>query len=96
MSYRKVSAQLATDMSVGAGNVLPSLLARGAPAGTQAITFDSPAGGHPAWQPLTLGETVAAHAPVTEQECDRAARERRQGRERHALGRLIGELQASA
>jgi 3-aminoavenalumate diazotase len=56
MSYRKVSAQLAADMSVGAGNVLPSLLSRGAPAQTQAITFDSPAGGHPAWQPLTLAD----------------------------------------
>jgi acyl-coenzyme A synthetase/AMP-(fatty) acid ligase len=56
MSYRKVSAQLAADMSVGAGNVLPSLLTRGVPAGTPAVTFDSPVAGHPAWQPLTLAD----------------------------------------
>jgi acyl-coenzyme A synthetase/AMP-(fatty) acid ligase len=62
---RRLAAQLAADPAVGAGNVLTSLLAMGAQPEQPALTFDSPVGGQPAWQALTLGDLdrlVAARA----------------------------------
>jgi acyl-coenzyme A synthetase/AMP-(fatty) acid ligase len=56
MSARRLAAQLAADPSVGAGNVLTSLITKGARTDEPALTFDSAAGGHPAWQPLTIGD----------------------------------------
>jgi acyl-coenzyme A synthetase/AMP-(fatty) acid ligase len=56
MTGRRLAAQLAADPSVGAGNVLTSLIAKGARAGDPALTFDSDIGGHPAWQALTIGD----------------------------------------
>jgi acyl-coenzyme A synthetase/AMP-(fatty) acid ligase len=56
VSARRLAAQLAADPSVGAGNVLTSLFAKGAREGEPALTFDSATGGHPAWQALTLGD----------------------------------------
>jgi acyl-coenzyme A synthetase/AMP-(fatty) acid ligase len=56
MSYRKVSAQLAADMSVGAGNVLTNLVASGVSGDEPMLTFDTAVGGHPAWQTLTLAD----------------------------------------
>lgn len=49
-------AQLAADPTVGAGNVLLTLLAKGADPDTPSLTFDTPVDGHPAWQALTLAE----------------------------------------
>lgn len=53
-------AQLAADPTVGAGNVLLTLLERGADPATPSLTFDTPVDGHPAWRTLTLAELDAA------------------------------------
>jgi acyl-coenzyme A synthetase/AMP-(fatty) acid ligase len=56
VSVRNIRATLAADPDVGAGNVLPSLLAYGVDPDSPGITFDVDVDGHPAWQALTLGE----------------------------------------
>jgi acyl-coenzyme A synthetase/AMP-(fatty) acid ligase len=53
-------AQLAADPTVGAGNVLLTLLERGADPATPSLTFDTPVDGHPAWSVLTLAELDTA------------------------------------
>jgi acyl-CoA synthetase (AMP-forming)/AMP-acid ligase II len=53
-------AQLAADPTVGAGNVLLTLLERGADPATPSLTFDTPVDGHPAWQVLSLGDLDTA------------------------------------
>ncbi|MET8181233.1 class I adenylate-forming enzyme family protein [Streptomyces sp. NPDC005336] len=58
-------AQLAADPELGVGNVLASLVARGAGLDKPSLTFDTEVDGHPAWQALTLRELdqrVAARA----------------------------------
>jgi acyl-coenzyme A synthetase/AMP-(fatty) acid ligase len=58
-------AALVADPELGAGNVLAKLFEHGADPAGPGITFDVPVDGHPAWQPLTLGqlrERVAARA----------------------------------
>jgi acyl-coenzyme A synthetase/AMP-(fatty) acid ligase len=47
-------AQLAADPALGAGNVLATLVARGAGLDEPRLTFDTPAGSWPAWQPLSI------------------------------------------
>jgi acyl-coenzyme A synthetase/AMP-(fatty) acid ligase len=56
---------LAADTELGTGNALVKLLEHGVDPGTSALGFDTDVDGHPAWQPLTLGEVrerVAARA----------------------------------
>jgi acyl-coenzyme A synthetase/AMP-(fatty) acid ligase len=55
-----IRAQLAADGSVGAGNVLLTLLEKGVDPDTPALTFDVPVDGRPAWQALTLGRLDAS------------------------------------
>jgi acyl-coenzyme A synthetase/AMP-(fatty) acid ligase len=58
-------AILAADADLGAGNVITRLLAHGADPAGPGLTFDVDVDGHPAWEPLTLGqldERVAARA----------------------------------
>jgi acyl-coenzyme A synthetase/AMP-(fatty) acid ligase len=60
-----VRAELAADPELGVGNVLSRLVARGEGLDEPLLTFDTPVGGHPAWQPLTLrqlDELTAARA----------------------------------
>jgi acyl-coenzyme A synthetase/AMP-(fatty) acid ligase len=54
-----IRAQLAADPSVGAGNVLRTLLEKGVDPATPTLTFDTVVDGHPAWQVLGLGELDA-------------------------------------
>lgn len=49
-------AEFAADMSVGTGNVLTALVARGAGLDVPAITFDTDVDGHDAWKAMTLRE----------------------------------------
>lgn len=56
---------LIADPELGAGNVLPKLLAHGASPDGPGVAFDTAVDGHPAWIPLTLGQLerrVAARA----------------------------------
>lgn len=65
MKTRGLRGALAADDLIGAGNVLARVLAHGADRDTPALTFDTAVDGHPAEQPLTLGqldERVAARA----------------------------------
>ncbi|MBV1856088.1 class I adenylate-forming enzyme family protein [Catellatospora tritici] len=65
MSSTNLRAILAADTDLGAGNVITRLLAHGADPNGPGLTFDVDVDGHPAWQPLTLGqldERVAARA----------------------------------
>lgn len=65
MSATSIRARLAADPSVGAGNVLTTLAELDLGMDTPRISFDTPAGDIPAWQPLTLRqlrELVAARA----------------------------------
>jgi acyl-coenzyme A synthetase/AMP-(fatty) acid ligase len=60
-----IRAVLAADPELGAGNVVPKLLAHGADPDGPGLAFDTAVDGHPAWQPLTLGQLadrVAARA----------------------------------
>jgi 3-aminoavenalumate diazotase len=60
-----IRAALAADPELGAGNVVPKLLAHGADPDGPGLAFDTAVDGHPAWQPLTLGQLadrVAARA----------------------------------
>jgi len=47
-------AQLAADATIGTGNVLTTLVALGAGLDDPRLTFDTPADGWPAWQPLSI------------------------------------------
>jgi acyl-coenzyme A synthetase/AMP-(fatty) acid ligase len=47
-------ARLAADPALGAGNVLTTLVAGGAGLDEPRLTFDTPADGCPAWQPLSI------------------------------------------
>lgn len=65
MSGTNLRAILAADADLGAGNVITRLLAHGADPAGPGLTFDVEVDGHPAWEPLTLGqldERVAARA----------------------------------
>ncbi len=65
MSSTNLRAILAADADLGAGNVITRLLAHGADPAGPGLTFDVDVDGHPAWEPLTLGqldERVAARA----------------------------------
>jgi acyl-coenzyme A synthetase/AMP-(fatty) acid ligase len=53
-------ARLAADPTVGAGNVLLTLLEKGADPATPSLTFDTPVDAHPAWTALTLAELDTA------------------------------------
>jgi 3-aminoavenalumate diazotase len=60
-----LTAALADDVDLGAGNVLTKLLEHGADPAGPGVTFDVAVDGIPAWTPLTLGqlyERVAARA----------------------------------
>src|SRR5918997_790621 len=60
-----IRAALVADPQLGAGNVLPKLREHGADPDGPVITFDPPAGGRPASEPLSLGaleERAAARA----------------------------------
>jgi acyl-coenzyme A synthetase/AMP-(fatty) acid ligase len=60
-----IRAALAADPELGAGNVLVKLIEHGAELDGPGITFDVEVDGHPAWQPLNLGQLrdrVAARA----------------------------------
>ncbi len=62
---RKVRAALVADAELGAGNALVKVIEHGASLDGPGMTFDVEVDGHPAWQPLTLGELrdrVAARA----------------------------------
>ncbi|HUC56730.1 MAG TPA: class I adenylate-forming enzyme family protein [Streptosporangiaceae bacterium] len=54
MSAKSIRATLAADPEVGAGNVLTTLAELDLGLDTPQLTFDTPAGDTPAWQPLTL------------------------------------------
>ncbi|MFI0899060.1 AMP-binding protein [Streptomyces sp. NPDC020983] len=65
MDSEGIRAVLVADPDVGAGNVLPTLLALGADPAGPGAAFDTPVDGHPAGHRLTLGELgerVAARA----------------------------------
>lgn len=65
MKSRGWRGRLAVDTEIGAGNVLTRVLALGADPDGPGLTFDTPVDGHPAGQPLTLGQLaqrVAARA----------------------------------
>ncbi|MEV4412293.1 class I adenylate-forming enzyme family protein [Catellatospora sp. NPDC049609] len=65
MSSTNLRAILAADADLGAGNVVTRLLAHGADPAGPGLTFDVDVDGHPAWEPMTLGqldERVAARA----------------------------------
>ncbi len=53
---RGIRAELRADPDLGAGNVLPTLIARGVDPAGPGLTFDTPVDGRPAFEPLTLGE----------------------------------------
>jgi len=60
-----IRATLAADPDLGAGNVVPRLLAHGEDPDGPGLTFDTAVDGHPAREPLTLGalaDRVAARA----------------------------------
>jgi acyl-coenzyme A synthetase/AMP-(fatty) acid ligase len=60
-----IRAALAADPELGAGNVLVKLIEHGAELDGPGITFDVEVDGHPAWEPLNLGQLrdrVAARA----------------------------------
>ncbi len=54
MSVKGNRAQLAADPQLGAGNVLTTLVARGAGLDEPRLTFDTDAGGFRAWEPLSI------------------------------------------
>lgn len=60
MKVPGIRARLAADETVGAGNVLLTLLEKGVDPDTPALTFDVPVDGHPAWQVLSLGQLDTA------------------------------------
>ncbi|SCG45169.1 class I adenylate-forming enzyme family protein [Micromonospora halophytica] len=65
MRTKGLRGALAADTEIGAGNVLARVLAHGADPQGPGLTFDTAVDGHPAEQPLTLGqldERVAARA----------------------------------
>ncbi|MFC4147525.1 class I adenylate-forming enzyme family protein [Micromonospora mangrovi] len=65
MRTKGLRGALAADTELGAGNVLARVLAHGADPDGPGLTFDTAVDGHPAEQPLTLGqldERVAARA----------------------------------
>jgi acyl-coenzyme A synthetase/AMP-(fatty) acid ligase len=65
VTTKNIRAALAADPELGAGNVLLKLREHGASPDGPGMTFDVDVDGHPAWQPLTLGqltERVAARA----------------------------------
>ncbi|MEV4482545.1 class I adenylate-forming enzyme family protein [Micromonospora coxensis] len=65
MRTKGLRGALAADTEIGAGNVLARVLAHGADPEGPGLTFDTAVDGHPAEQPLTLGqldERVAARA----------------------------------
>jgi acyl-coenzyme A synthetase/AMP-(fatty) acid ligase len=65
VTTKSIRAALAADPELGAGNVLLKLREHGAAPDGPGMTFDVDVDGHPAWQPLTLGqltERVAARA----------------------------------
>ena len=65
MTNTNLRAILAADQDLGAGNVVTRLLAHGADPDGPGLTFDADVDGHPAWQPMTLGqldERLAARA----------------------------------
>ncbi|MFR9777562.1 class I adenylate-forming enzyme family protein [Micromonospora sp. MS34] len=65
MRMKGLRGALAADTELGAGNVLARVLAHGADPDGPGLTFDTPADGHPAEHPLTLGQLdalVAARA----------------------------------
>lgn len=65
MTITNLRAILAADPELGAGNVVTRLLALGADPDGPGLTFDVDVDGHPAWQPLSLGQLdqrVAARA----------------------------------
>ncbi|WP_329181996.1 AMP-binding protein [Streptomyces sp. NBC_01477] len=65
MTGKDIRARLAADPELGAGNVLPALLALGADPAGPGAAFDTAVDGCPAGRPLTLGELrerVAARA----------------------------------
>ena len=53
-----IRAALATDPTVGAGNVLSSLIRHGADLDGPGITFDTQVDGFVPWHPMTLGELL--------------------------------------
>lgn len=56
MRTRGLRGTLAADELIGAGNVLARVLANGADPDGPGLTFDTAVDGHPAEQPLTLGQ----------------------------------------
>ncbi|MEV6600143.1 class I adenylate-forming enzyme family protein [Actinoplanes sp. NPDC051346] len=65
MRTKGLRGALAADTEIGAGNVLARVLAHGADPQGPGLTFDTAVDGHPAEQPLTLGqldERIAARA----------------------------------
>lgn len=65
MTGRSIRAALAADPTLGAGNVVATLVARGMDPDEPTLTFDTDVDGTPAGQPLTLGRldrAVAARA----------------------------------
>lgn len=67
MTAKSIRAQLAADPEVGAGNVLTRLAELDLGMDVPQLSFDTPAGPVPAWQPLTLRqlhELTAARAAV--------------------------------
>ncbi|MFI5496859.1 class I adenylate-forming enzyme family protein [Actinoplanes sp. NPDC051859] len=65
MRTKGLRGALAADTEIGAGNVLARVLAHGADPQGPGLTFDTAVDGHPAGQPLTLGqldERIAARA----------------------------------
>jgi acyl-coenzyme A synthetase/AMP-(fatty) acid ligase len=65
MTDPRIRAALAADPEVGAGNVLTTLVARGADPAGPGLAFDTALDGHPAFEPLSLGaldRCVAARA----------------------------------
>ena len=59
-----IRAVLAADPELGAGNVVPKLLAHGADPDGPGLAFDTTVDGHPAWQPLTLGQVARMSATL--------------------------------
>jgi acyl-coenzyme A synthetase/AMP-(fatty) acid ligase len=53
---KSIRAALLADENLGAGNVLATVLAKGADPDGPGLTFDTEVDGHPAEQPLTLGQ----------------------------------------
>ncbi len=65
MPGTSIRARLAADPGVGAGNVLTTLAGLDVGLDTPQLAFDTAAGAHPAWQPMTLRQVhrlVAARA----------------------------------